>query len=106
MATNRIQYLKKVGLDPNESYSLKELSKVSKVPLSILEEIENRAGGAYSNNLTSVRLKDGSKNYNPGIPRSQRMSITQWKSGRVFSFLNKGTTYKTTDSDLAKKAKY
>lgn len=95
-----------MGLDPNESYSLSELSKVSGVPVSILKEVEKRAGGAYANNLLSVRLKDGSKNFNPSIGASGRMSINQWKSGRVFSFLNKGTTYRTSDKDLAKKADY
>jgi hypothetical protein len=105
-ATHRIQYLKKVGLDPKESYSLKELAKVSKVPQSILQEVYNRGIGAYKGNITSVRLKDFTKNPNPSIPASQRLSKEQWAMARVYSFLNKGTTYRTTDKDLALKAKY
>ena len=105
--TNRTQYLKKVGLDPKESYSLEELSKVSKVPVSILQEVYNRGIGAYKNNITSVRLKkDFSKNPNPAIPASARLSKEQWASARVMAFLNKGKTYKTTDKDLALKAGY
>jgi hypothetical protein len=107
MATNRIQYLKKVGLDPNESYSLKELSKVSKVPVSILEEVKDRGMAAHDTNLSSVRLKDFSKNPDTKkFPESARLSPQQWGVARVYSFLNKGKTYKTADSDLAKKAKY
>lgn len=104
--TNRTQYLKKVGLDPKESYSLEELSKVSKVPVSILQEVYNRGIGAHSN-LGSVRLKkDFSKNPNPAIPASARLSKEQWAMSRLYSFLNKGKTYKTTDKDLALKAGY
>ena len=107
MTTNRIQYLKKVGLDTNQSYSLRELSKVSKVPLSILEEIRDRGMGAHDTNLSSVRLKDFSKNPNTKkFPESARLSPQQWGVARVYSFLNKGTTYKTADADLAKKANY
>lgn len=108
MTTNRIQYLKKVGLDPNESYSLKELSKVSKVSLSILEEVRDRGMGAHDTNLASVRLKkDYSKNPDTKkYPESARLSAQEWGVARVYSFLNKGKTYSTADSDLAKKAKY
>lgn len=103
--THRIQYLKKVGLDPKESYGLDDLSKVSKVPKSILQDVYNRGIGAHKN-FTSVRLKDFTKNPNPAIPASQRLTKEQWAMARVYSFLNKGTTYKTTDKDLALKAKY
>lgn len=107
MATHRQKYLKKMGLDPKESYSLNELSKVSGVPVSILQEVYNRGIGAHAN-LASVRLKkDFSKNPDTKkYPASARLSKEQWASARVYSFLNKGTTYKTTDSDLAKKANY
>jgi hypothetical protein len=107
MATHRIRYLKKVGLNKNESYSLDDLSKVSGVSKSILQDVYNRGIGAYSN-LKSVRLKsDFSKNPDTKkFPASARLSKEQWAMARVYSFLNKGTTYKTTDSDLARKAGY
>jgi hypothetical protein len=107
MPTHRIQYLKKIGLDPNKSYSINELSKVSKVPKSILQEVFNRGVGAHESNILSVRLKkDFSKNPSPSIPESQRLTPEQWGYARIYSFLNKGKTYKTTDSDLALKAGY
>jgi hypothetical protein len=107
MATHRVRYLKKVKLDLNQSYSLDDLSKVSKVPKSILQDVYNRGIGAHDTNITSVRLKkDFSKNYNSSIPESSRLSAEQWAMARVYSFLNKGKTYKTADSDLARKAGY
>jgi len=107
MATHRQRYLKKVGLNPKESYSIDELSKVSGVPTSILQDVYNRGIGAYKSNPTSVRLKsDFSKNPNPKIPLSQRLTKENWAGARLYSFLNKGQTYKTTDSDLARKAGY
>ena len=107
MSTHRIRYLKKVGLDKNESYSLDDLSKVSGVSKSILQDVYNRGIGAYNTNLSSVRLKDFSKNPDTKkFPVGARLSKEQWAIARVYSFLNKGTTYKTTDSDLARKAGY
>lgn len=108
MTTHRIRYLRKMGLDPKESYSLKDLAKVSGVPVSILQEVYDRGTGAWETNISSVRLKkDFSKNPDTSkYPRSARLTKEQWSSARVYSFLDKGTTYKTADADLAKKAKY
>jgi hypothetical protein len=106
METNRESFLKKYNL-PDKSYSLKELSQITKVPLKALQEVYNRGTGAYETNLSSVRLlKDFSKN--PDItkyPASARLSKEAWSFARVYSFLNKSTTYKTTDSDIVKKYK-
>jgi hypothetical protein len=75
--------------------------------MSILQEIFNRGVGAHAN-LGSVRLKsDFSKNPDTKkYPESARLTKEQWAMARVYSFLNKGTTYKTTDADLARKAGY
>lgn len=107
MITHRQHYLKSIGKDPNKSYSIKELSAFSGVPVSILQEVYNRGTGAYGN-LASVRLKSNfSKNPNTTkYPASMRLTKEQWSYARVYSFLDKGTTYKTTDSDLAKKGGY
>ena len=108
MSTHRERYLKKVGLSSKESHSLSELSKVSKVPESILQEVYNRGIGAWKTNIESVRLKkDFSKNPDTSkFPRAARLTKEQWGIARVYSFLNKGQTYKTADSDLARQAKY
>ena len=71
----------------------------------MLEEIARRGAGAWRTNLSSVRLVDSFKK-NPDTkkyPRSDRLSQSQWKFARVYSFLDKGKTYYTADSDLAEK---
>ena len=105
MATHRERYLKKMKLDKDRGYSIPELSKVSGVPKNILQQVFNRGVGARLTNPQSVRLiATGQKNNSKSLVG--KMSAEQWGMARVYSFLNKGTTYKTTDADLAKKANY
>lgn len=98
--TNRLKYLKKKKLK-DKPYSLKELSKISGYPLNILKEVFKRGVGAHKNNPGSVRRVDDP------IKRggSNIMSPEQWAYARVYSFLNKGTTWYKTDKDLADKIK-
>ena len=65
----------------------------------------NRGTGAWKSNPSSVRLKsDFSKNPNLAkYPRSARLTKEQWSMARVYSFVDKGKTYRTTDADIAKK---
>ena len=107
-ATHKQRYLKSKGLNPKNSYDLKDLSKISGISIKILQEVYNRGIGAYKNNPQSVRIKNTFiKNENmKKYPLSKRLSKEQWAYARVYSFLNKGKTYKTADSDLADKIKY
>jgi hypothetical protein len=106
MSTNRLQFFKKHGIDKNASLSIPEISKLSGVPVSILDDVYRRGIGAHRTNITSVRLiTDFSKNKNPAIPASARLSPQQWAMARVYSFVNKGKTFYTADADLAKKLK-
>ena len=98
--TNRIEFLKKHNLDINKSYSLKQLSKISNIPLDILQQVFNRGVGAWETNPESVRSKSMPNKRN--VKKAERMSKEQWAMARVYSFLNKGRTYQTTDFDLAK----
>lgn len=105
MATNRIQYLNKMGLDPDDSYSIEELAGISGISKGILQEVFNRAVGAWKTNLPSVRLKVSFKK-NPDttkFPRSARLSAEQWGYARIYSFLNGGKTRHTADLDLWKR---
>jgi hypothetical protein len=103
-----VHYLRSIGKDPAKTYSIKELSKFSKVPERVLKEVEKRGAGAWRTNLASVRLKaDFSKNPDTSkFPRSSRLSQRQWALARVYSFLDKGETYRTADSDLARLSGY
>lgn len=106
MSTNRLEFFKKHGIDKNESLSIAQVSKLSGVPVSILDQVYKRGIGAHRTNITSVRLiKDFSKDRSPAIPASARLSPQQWAMARVYSFVNKGKTFTTADADLARKLK-
>ena len=93
--THRENFLHKHHLT-DKSYSLDELSTISKVPKSILQEVYNRGIGAYKTNLQSVRLKD-SYVKNVKAPAKYKLSKEQWAMARVFSFLDGNPKH---DNDL------
>jgi hypothetical protein len=101
--TNRQQFLKKNGLPLDSSLSIATIAKLANVPVAALEEVRNRGVGAYKTNLPSVRLRDFSKDPNPAIGASDRLSKEQWAIARVYSFVNRGKTFKTADADIARK---
>jgi len=105
MLTHREHILKIFGLPKSEHLSLRELAEMSGYPKAALQEVYNRGVGAWKNNISSVRLKsDFSKNPNLiAHPRSARLSKEQWAMARVYSFIDKGTTYHTADSDIARR---
>lgn len=105
MATHKQQVLKALGLPKDTSLSLEDIAKLLDIPVKALQEVYNRGIGAWKTNISSVRLeKDFSKNPNlKAYPRSQRLSREQWAMARVYSFINKGKTYKTADADIAEK---
>ena len=96
--THRQNFLKKHNLE-DKSYSLKELSKISKVPLSILQEEYNRGSGAYKTNPTSVRMK---RTFKKGVnaPYKMKLSKEQWAMARIYSYLDGNPKH---DTDLRKK---
>ena len=85
-ATRRENFLSANKLE-DKSYSLKELSTISKVPMKILREVYNRGIGAYKTQGKSVRLK-GSYVKNVDAPMSMKLSKEQWAMARVYSFLD------------------
>lgn len=82
--TKKSKHTKKVIKKTKGKTSLAAKSEMFKVPIWILKEVYRRGVGAWTS---------GSR---PGV------GPEQWGHGRVNSFLSKGTTYHTTDSDLAK----
>ena len=67
--------------------SLEDKAKVSGVPLKYIKEVYNRGMAAWRTG------------HRPGATQQQ------WGYARVHSFLLKGKTYHTADSDIAKKVK-
>jgi hypothetical protein len=93
--THRTNFLKAHKLE-DKGYSLPELSKISKVPMSILQEVYNRGIGAYSTSPNSVRLKGS---FVKGVKASPKFKLSkeQWAMARVYSFLDGNPKH---DNDL------
>ncbi len=104
MKTHKQQFNKRMGFKLNQSHSLNELSKLSKIPLKILKQVDLRGRGAWKTNIRSVRQK-GTFIKNLNLPRSQKLSAEQWGRARVMAFINKlqKGTILNHDVDLAKK---
>jgi len=97
-----------MGKPINESYSIPELSNMSGISVRYLTEIFKRGIGAARTNPESVRIK-GTFQKDPDMkrfPKSSRLSEEQWGYARLYSFLNKGKTYHTADSDIGRKSGY
>ena len=102
--THRQSVLKALGLPKDTTLSLEELAEHTDLPVEALQEVYNRGIGAWKTNISSVRLKDFSKNPNLSkYPRSARLGKEQWAMARVYSFVDKGKTFHTADADIARK---
>jgi hypothetical protein len=87
---NSLEFKKRHNILASESLSLKEISKLSKMPLKALKEVFNKGVGAYHSNPQSVR---------PMVK-----SPEQWAYARVYSFVMKRKgTYYGVDKHIADK---
>lgn len=84
--THRQSFLAKKHL-ADKPYSLKELSKISGIPVATLQLVYNRGIGAYKTNPESVRMQ-GSYKKGVDAPMSMKLSKEQWAMARVYSFLD------------------
>ena len=100
--THRENFLRKHNLPLSTSLSLAEISELSGIPRKALQEVYNRGTGAYkSSGGRGIRLlTSAKKDYSPGY--AGKMSKEQWSLARVYSFVDRGKTFRTTDSDIAK----
>jgi len=71
--THKQQFNKRHGFEKDEPHSLAEISKISKIKKSILQEVYNRGTGAF-------------KTAGPSRPN---MTIESWSQARVYAFVNK-----------------
>ena len=86
--TNKQKFNKKYKQKLNEPNSKKDISKLSGVSMSILDDVYYRGMGAFKTNPQSVR---------------KSVSPQQWAMARIYSFVVGGKTQKTADADLWKK---
>ena len=89
--TNKHKFNEKYKQPKNQANSKKDISKLTKIPMSILDQVYDRGMGAYKTNPKSVR---------PSVKSPQ-----QWAMARVYSFVVKGPTWKGADKDIANKVR-
>ena len=85
MKTWRQKYNIKYGFDEDESHSLSDISKTTKIKLSIIKKAYERGRGAAISNSGSVR---NAKTGNTGV-RGPKMSPEQWGYGRAYGLVMK-----------------
>jgi len=85
-------FKKKHNISIDKNLSLKEIAKLSKMPIQALQEVFNKGIGAYHTNPSSVR---------PMVK-----SPEQWAFARVYSFVMKRKgTYGGVDKHIRDKYK-
>jgi len=89
--SNKQEYNKRHNQKKDQPNSKKDISKLSKISMSILDKVYDRGIGAYKTNPSSVRPQVTSKE--------------QWAMARVYSFVNKleGKRKLNHDADLVPK---
>jgi hypothetical protein len=100
-ATNKQQVLRKLGLPANTTLNIDEIAEILELPRAALQEVYNRGIGAWKGSAVGIRrISDGKKDYSTS--RVGKLGKEAWAMARVYSFINKSTTFKTTDSDIAR----
>lgn len=89
--TNKQKFNEKYKQPKNQPNSKKDISKLTGIPMKILDDVFDRGVGAFKTNRGAVR---------PSVK-----SAEQWAFGRIYSFIMKGPTWKTADKDLADKVR-
>ncbi len=101
MPTNKQKFNKKYKQPLNQSNSKKDISKLTGIPMSILDAVYDRGIGAHKTNRASVRNVKGVKG-----GAGKKMSAQAWAMGRVYSFVTKQSgTWGKADKDLADKVR-
>jgi hypothetical protein len=90
--TYKMKFNKKYGFDSNESHSLAEIAKLTKLKLSALQDIYDKGIGAYKTNPQSVR---------PNVKSKE-----QWAMARVYSAVMGGKAAKVDANELERGKKY
>jgi len=101
MSTNKQKFNKKYGFKNDEGHSKAEISRLTGIPVRILDKVYYRGKGARKSNPQSVRSASSGKKVG-GRSLRGKMSAEQWGYGRIYSFVMKQPgTWKKADSDLA-----
>jgi hypothetical protein len=99
--TNRTAFLRKHGLPADYSPTMREIAKLSDMPVQALRRVYQKGMGAYYTNPTSVRMK-GSYKKNVDAPMSQKLSPQQWSMARVYAFVMRTPkVFRKADREIA-----
>jgi hypothetical protein len=101
MTTHKQQFNKRYGFTLTNTHSIQELSKLTGIPLKILNELNNRGKRAWTQNIKSVKKKETIEK----PTNKSKLSANQWGMARIYAFINKlhkGTTL-NNDADLGEK---
>jgi len=71
--THKQQFNKRHGFNKDEAHSKQEISKISKIPMKIIDEVFDRGVGAFR---TSG-------------PNRSNMTPQSWGQARIYAFVNK-----------------
>ena len=105
VVTNKNRFNNKYGFKKDEPHSKAEISKLTGIPKSILDQVYDRGVGARKSNPESVRQVGSGKKVG-GKSLRGKMSAEQWAMARVYSFVMKRPgTWGKSDKDLADKVK-
>ncbi len=105
MPTNKERFNKKYGFKRDEGHSKAEISRLTGIPVSILNKVYDRGVGARKSNPQSVRSATTGKKVG-GSSLKGKMSANAWGFGRIYSFIMKSPgTWSKADKDLAEKVK-
>ncbi len=105
VVTNKNRFNTKYGFKKDEPHSKGEISKLTGIPKSILDQVYDRGVGARKSNPESVRQAGSGKKVG-GKSLRGKMSAEQWAMARVYSFVMKRPgTWGKADKDLADKVK-
>jgi len=103
VVTNKQKFNKKYKQPLNTANGKDDISRLTGIPKKILDEVFDRGLAAHKNNPQSVRSLSGKKI--GGKSLKGKMSANAWGMSRIYSFVVKGPSWKTSDADLAKKVK-
>ena len=101
--TNKNKFNIKYKQPKDQPNSKKDISKLTGIPIKILDEVYDRGLMAHKNNPQSVRSLSGKKI--GGKSLKGKMSAQQWGMSRIYAFVMKGKTWQTADKDLADKVR-
>ena len=89
VVTYKNKYNKKYGYEKNESHSLEDIARDTKISIKGLQQIYNKGVGAYNTNPQSVR---------PNVKSEE-----QWAMARVYSAVMGGKASKVDENELKMK---